>query len=71
MGVGVSPTVYNLLVQENVISGKKIKAWRPKKKKAQEGAESKPEIKKEEKKTDDKPVDKPADKPIGNIDKKM
>ena len=71
MGVRVSPTVYNLLVQENVISGKKIKAWRPKKKKAQEGAESRPEIKKEEKKTDDKPVEKQADKPIGNIDKKM
>ncbi|MEK7627174.1 MAG: 30S ribosomal protein S16 [Patescibacteria group bacterium] len=52
-GVTVSPTIHNLLAQEGVISDKKIKAWRPKKKEAmptgrqaQEGAQSKPEIKK-------------------------
>lgn len=44
-GVGVSPTVHNLLVQEGVIDGKKIKAWRPKKKKEQEGAGNKQEVK--------------------------
>lgn len=36
-GAKCSPTVNNLLVSEGVIEGKKVKAWRPKKK---EGAES-------------------------------
>ena len=45
-GVTVSQTIHNLLAQEGVISDKKIKAWCPKKKEAQEGAQSKPEIKK-------------------------
>lgn len=32
--VSVSPTVYNLLVEKKLISGKKVKAWQPKKKEA-------------------------------------
>ena len=70
-GASVSPTVHNLLVQEGVINDKKIKAWRPKKKKEQEGAEKKPEIKKEEKQPAEKPVEKPVEKPAENIDKKI
>ncbi|OGE88421.1 MAG: 30S ribosomal protein S16 [Candidatus Doudnabacteria bacterium RIFCSPLOWO2_02_FULL_49_13] len=30
--VSVSPTVYNLLVDKKIVSGKKVKAWQPKKK---------------------------------------
>ena len=30
--VSVSPTVYNLLVEKKVVTGKKVKAWQPKKK---------------------------------------
>ena len=36
--VQVSPTVYNLLVEKKIVTGKKVKAWQPKKK---EGAEAK------------------------------
>jgi small subunit ribosomal protein S16 len=28
----VSPTVYNLLIEKQIITGKKVKAWQPKKK---------------------------------------
>lgn len=31
-GAQASPTVHNLLVGENIIEGKKVKAWAPKKK---------------------------------------
>lgn len=31
-GAQASPTVYNLLVAEKLVDGKKVKAWRPKKK---------------------------------------
>lgn len=30
--VAVSPTVHNLLVEKKLVSGKKVKAWQPKKK---------------------------------------
>ncbi len=30
--VSVSPTVYNLLVEKKLVTGKKVKAWQPKKK---------------------------------------
>lgn len=33
-GAQCSPTVHNLLVSEKIIEGKKVKAWRPKKKEA-------------------------------------
>ncbi len=36
--VSVSPTVHNLLVEKKIIVEKKIKAWRPKKKQAEETA---------------------------------
>ena len=32
----VSPTVYNLLVEKKLVTGKKVKAWQPKKKEGQE-----------------------------------
>jgi small subunit ribosomal protein S16 len=32
--VAVSPTVYNLLVEKKLVTGKKVKAWQPKKKDA-------------------------------------
>ena len=35
-GAQASPTVYNLLINEKIIQGKKIKAWKPKKKKLSE-----------------------------------
>jgi small subunit ribosomal protein S16 len=35
--VNISPTVKNLLVEKNLHSGKKVKAWQPKKKKQEEG----------------------------------
>lgn len=63
VGAGISPTVHNLFVQEGIISDKKIKAWRPKKKKASESADNKPKIQTEEKKV--------VDKPVENIDKKI
>ncbi len=40
-GAQVSPTVHNLLVDEKIIKGKKVKAWKPKKRKK---AEEKPKI---------------------------
>jgi len=33
-GAQASPTVHNMLVSENIVSGPKVKAWRPKKKKS-------------------------------------
>ena len=56
-GVRVSPTINNILVTEGIIQGKKVKAWRPKKRqggaevsKAEAKVETKPEVaeKKEE-----------------------
>lgn len=71
-GVQYSPTVQNLLIDEKVLSGEKVKAWRPKKKEqkeaekkeaapaaaAQAPAETKPKIedKGETEKTTAKPV---------------
>jgi small subunit ribosomal protein S16 len=34
-GAQASPTVHNMLVSEKIISGPKVKAWRPKKKKSE------------------------------------
>jgi small subunit ribosomal protein S16 len=39
-GVQISPTVYNLLVDEKIITTAKIKAWQPKKKPAASPTES-------------------------------
>jgi len=38
-GAQLSPTVYNLLVDEGILKGIKIKAWRPKKKAKEEAKE--------------------------------
>lgn len=41
--VEVSPTVHNLLVAKGLLSEKKVRAWRPKKKKAKAAPETKEE----------------------------
>ena len=58
-GAGLSPTVNNLLVKEDVITGKKVKATKQKKKKGEEENKSAPapkttEAAKEEKKEEPK-----------------
>ena len=73
-GAQLSPTVHNLLVDEGILKGIKLKAWRPKKKKETpkepekpveaEKKEPKEEPKKEEEKKEEaKPEEKPAEKP--------
>ena len=74
--VEVSPTVHNLFVTKGLISGKKVEAWKPKKKKvAEQPIEAKPgtapvEVKAESQKTEvpvvqSKPAEeaKPAEQP--------
>jgi small subunit ribosomal protein S16 len=51
-GAQASPTVHNLLVGEKIISGEKVKAWKPKKK-------AKEEIKPEAPKTEEQKVEEP------------
>lgn len=50
-GAKLSPTLNNLLIDQNVITGEKVKAYRPKKKKKKE--------EKKEKKTKEKSVEEP------------
>jgi small subunit ribosomal protein S16 len=58
-GAQLSPTVHNLLVSEKIIEGKKVKAWRPKKK---EQEEKKPAVAvKEESVVAEAPIEKPAE----------
>jgi len=40
--VSVSPTVHNLLIEKKIMTGKKVKAWAPKKKEAEAVTETKP-----------------------------
>ena len=40
--ISVSPTVHNLLVEKKIISEKKVKAWQPKKKQAEEAPVASP-----------------------------
>jgi len=78
-GAQASPTVHNLLIDEKIIQGKKVKAWRAKKKKEGEKKpevpkvegetpveESKPEEPKEETSKEEKPVEQPEqpEKPL-------
>jgi len=58
-GAKCSATVNNLLVSEGVIEGKKVKAWRPKKKEGQEvsKAETKAVKTTEEKESEAEPAD--------------
>ncbi len=44
-GAQPSPTVHNMLVSENIISGAKVKAWRPKARAAQEAKPSGEQLK--------------------------
>lgn len=60
-GVQFSPTVYNLLVDEGILKGIKLKAWRPKKVKEEKPKEEKPvEKPKEETKPEEKKEPEPA-----------
>ncbi len=45
-GAQPSPTVYNLLLDQGILEGVKLKTWKPKKKKEEEKPEEKPEEKK-------------------------
>lgn len=63
-GAKISPTLHNLLVDQNVIAGAKVKAYKVKKKGKDGGIEIKPEAEKkeeqkivEEKKVEAKPVE--------------
>lgn len=62
-GVKYSPTVQNMLISEGILSGKKVKAWQPKKKEQKEGEKAeganavsaeKPEPERKEAKADEK-----------------
>lgn len=52
-GAQASPTVYNLLINEKIIQGKKVKAWRAKKKKEKPVEKPKEEVPKEEPKPEE------------------
>jgi len=81
-GAQLSPTVYNLLVDEGILKGIKIKAWRPKKK-AKEKAKEVPESEKkgeekveerskeEEEKPEEKAEEKPKEVAASPEDKKV
>ncbi len=63
-GAKCSATVNNLLVSEGVIEGKKVKAWRPKKKEGQEAPKTEakpPEVKKVEEVKEAAPDEAKAD----------
>lgn len=69
-GVKYSPTVQNLLISEGIISGKKVKAWQPKKKEQKEEERAggtkeilaeKPEPEKKEVKADEKAAETAAE----------
>jgi len=64
-GAQLSPTVYNLLVDEGILKGIKIKAWRPKKKAKEEAKEVPESEKKGEEKVEERPKEeeeKPEEK---------
>ena len=61
-GAQLSPTVHNLMVEQNVITEGKVKAFYPKKKKKGEGEEDKPAEKPAEEKKEEKPVEKVEEK---------
>lgn len=82
-GVEISPSVRNLLINKQIITGTKVKAWRPKvKAKAEAKPADKPAEKKEEKpaekqagKPEEKPAkipaeEKSAEKPVASEEKK-
>ncbi len=70
-GAKLSPTIHNLFVDQNVITGAKVKAYRPKKKEKEEGqkpAGEKKEVKEEPvatkpKVAEEKPAEKPTESP--------
>jgi len=75
-GAQASPTVHNLLVDQNVISGDKVKASKGGKKKAEEAQAEKPATEKAEAKTEEKPAAETAevkaeDKPAENKEAKV
>ncbi len=61
-GAQLSPTLHNLMVDQNVITGEKVRAYRPKKETGEGAvAEAKPAEKKETK--EEKPVEPKVEKP--------
>ena len=66
-GAQASPTVYNLLINEKIIQGKKVKAWRAKKRKKEEKKVEPPKPKVEEVKSVEVPKEEP--KPEEGVDK--
>jgi small subunit ribosomal protein S16 len=62
MGAQMSPTINNLLVNNKIIEGKKVKSFYPKKKdKPAEEAKKTEDKKPDETKTEDKPTEKKAE----------
>ncbi|MCL5435522.1 MAG: 30S ribosomal protein S16 [Patescibacteria group bacterium] len=69
-GVEISPSVRNLLINKQVITGTKVKAWRPK---VKAKPEAKPAEKKEAspaEKQEEKPAEKPVEQPAPSEEKK-
>jgi len=68
-GAQLSPTVYNLLIDEGILSGTKLKAWRPKKSKKEapipEGVEKKLEEKSEKKSEEGEEEKAPTAEEVG------
>jgi len=71
LSVGAKPSVsvYNLLVSENILKGKKISKHKKKKEKKAESGEKKPEERPEEK-PEEKAPEKPEEKVEQEIEKK-
>jgi len=67
-GAQASPTVHNLLINEKIIQGKKVKAWRAKKKKEKPVEKPKEEVPKEEPKPEEPKEEKKEESKEG-VDK--
>lgn len=61
-GAQASATVHNLLVSEKIIEGKKVKAWRPKKKTVEARKAKEAEAVKAAEEAKNKPAEVPAEK---------
>ncbi len=77
-GAQASPTAHNLLIDQNVISGAKVKASKGGKKKAEAAPAEKPVVENAEVKAEEKPTEavvektelKPEEKPVVNKESK-
>ena len=66
-GAKISPTLNNLLIDQNVISGKKVKAYRTKKKEGQQATGEKPAG---EKKEETKPAEEKKEEGVKPVEEK-